>query len=94
MPFNDGPPKRIPAAAGRGGAFQAGQPVGEGDGEDVGGMPGVTGRVGCTLVGVGVGGGDSVVVGAGVGADVGPGGDVDVRVNWVGGTIAGRAAGA
>ncbi len=68
-----------PAAAVQGGALEAGQPVGEGDGEDVGGMPGVTGRVGRTVglgVGVVVGRGVLVAVAAGVGADVGPGGDV------------------
>ena len=80
------------------GSAHTGQPVGEDDGEDdgddVGGMPGVTGRVGRTLgVGVGVvvaGRGGLVAVGAGVGA----GGDVDVRVSSVGGTLVGRAAGA
>ncbi len=95
MPFNDGPPKRIPGSRG-GNSCDAGQPVGEGDGDDVGGMPGVTGRVGRTLgVGVGVG---VVVAGRGVvvavGAGVGTGGDVDVRGNSVGGTLVGRAAGA
>jgi len=97
MPFNDGPPKRIPRSSGPGCGIDAGQPVGEGDGEDVGGMPGVTGLVGRTVgfgVFVVVGCGVLVAVGAGVGADVGPGGDGDVRVNWVGGTLVGRAAGA
>ena len=49
MPFNDGPPKRIPRCSGAGRGPEARQPVGEGDGEDVGGMPGVTGRVGRTV---------------------------------------------
>ena len=75
MPFNDGSPKRIPPAAVEGAALVAGQPVGEGDGEDVGGMPGVTGRVGRT---VGLGVGVVVAVGAGVVVGVGAGGDVDV----------------